>query len=353
MAFINQLEPDALLRHFRRHPPVGFAVKEGPEGIPLFAAPFDLLTTADDALHRRLARLPWYRYWSRLLRWRTGFVGTTVSEYAPLPATDPGRLAAALRRGAAHALTVVKDIPLDSPLLGTAANARSRAFVHACEREGFVMLEGQALAWVAIDFASTDAYLERLSASRRKNIRRKLRSRAVLDIDAVPTGTAFADPAVVGAFYALYLQVYAQSEIHFDLLSEDFFRAVLQDATGGGIVFVYRHAGRTIGWNLCYEHDGRLLDKYIGFAYPAAREHNLYVVSWMHNLEYALARGLRQYVAGWTDPEVKASLGASFHLTRHAVYARNPFVRMLLRRMAGHFESDRHWQERHEASRSP
>ncbi|WP_449424315.1 hypothetical protein [Rhodanobacter lindaniclasticus] len=35
--------------------------------------------------------------------------------------------------------------------------------------------------------------------------------------------------------------------------------------------------------------------------------------------------------------------------TRHAVYARNPLLRALLRRLGGHFESDRHWQAAAEA----
>jgi hypothetical protein len=36
--------------------------------------------------------------------------------------------------------------------------------------------------------------------------------------------------------------------------------------------------------------------------------------------------------------------------TRHAVYARNPLVRALLRRLGSHFESDRQWQTATEAT---
>lgn len=348
MPFISQLEPDALLAHFMAQPPIGFTVQLSPQGMPTFAAPFDLLTTADDALRRCIASLPLYRHWGRLLRWRTRFAGTTVSEYAPLPAdVAPAALARGLKAAYGHEcrLLVVKDIARDSPLLGAADNAHARAFAAACEREGYVLLEGQALAWVPIDFGSDDEYLARLSSGRRKNIRRKLRSRAGLGIEAVRTGDArFDDAATLAEFHALFDNVYAQSEIHFDRLSAAFFRAVLQDADSGGVVFVYRHAGQMIGWNLCYEHGGKLIDKYVGFAYPQAREHNLYFVSWMHNLDYARRRGLTHYVAGWTDPEVKAFLGAHMTFTRHAVYARNPLLRMLLRRLGSHFESDRRWQ---------
>ncbi len=354
MSFIAQLEPDALLTHFMSHPPIGFGVEMSPQGMPCFVAPFDLLTTADDDLRRRVAALPLYRWWGRALRWRTRFAGTTVSEYAPLPRNvSPVALAQGLK--AAYAsdckLLIVKDIAQDSPLLSDADNAQASAFASACEAEGYVLLEGQALAWVPIDFASGDEYLSRLSSGRRKNIRRKLRSRADLDIEIVRTGDArFDDEATLRAFYTLFDNVYAQSEIHFDRLSEDFFRALLRDAQSNGVVFVYRHAGQMIGWNLCYEEGGKLIDKYIGFAYPQAREHNLYFVSWMHNLDYARQRGLTHYVAGWTDPQVKSFLGARMTFTRHAVYARNPLLRALLRRLGSHFESDRQWQAATEAA---
>ena len=348
MPFIAQLEPDALLGAFMAHPPAGFAAGHSAQGMPVFVAPFDLLTTADDTLRRRIAGLPGYRRWGRLLRWRTRFAGTTVSEYAPLPSTvAPAALAQGLKAayGRECRLLIVKDIEQDSPLLGAADNAYARAFASACAAAGFVLLEGQALAWVPIDFGSNDEYLARLSSGRRKNIRRKLRSLAELQIEAVPTGDMrFRDEATLAAFQALFDNVYAQSEIHFDRLDAAFFRAVLQDGGSGGVVFVYRHAGEMIGWNLCYEHAGKLVDKYVGFAYPQAREHNLYFVSWMHNLDYARRRGLSHYVAGWTDPEVKAFLGARMTFTRHAVYARNPLLRALLRRLGHHFESDRNWQ---------
>jgi len=248
-------------------------------------------------------------------------------------------------------LTIVKDLPQDSPLLPDADNAHARALAQALADAGFILVEGQALAHVPIDFSSLDEYLARLSRSRRQNLRRKLRSRAQLQVQRIPTGAAFADDVCVDAYYALFDAVYAQSEIHFDKLTRDFFAALLRDAGNGGTVFEYRALqddgtpGALLGWNLCFEHGGKLIDKYIGLSYPAAREANLYFVSWMVNLEYAIERGLSHYVAGWTDPEVKAQLGASFTFTQHAVFIRNPLLRALGRRFAGHFESDRQWSE--------
>lgn len=345
MAFVNQLEPDALLGHFERHPPAGFSPIRAADGSPLFVAPFDLMTTADDALRRRVAGVPFASLLKRLLTPRTCFAGTTVSEYSLFAVdSDPVAVAAgwAMSFGREHSLLIVKDLAVDSPLTSLRDRAWTQRFVDAAREHGYILVEGQALAYVPIDFTSIDDYLGRLSASRRKNLRRKLRSRERMQVATVPTGEAFASDATVDAFYALFENVYAQSEVHFDKLSRAFFAAVLRDP--GGHVFTYRVDGELIGWNLCYERDGKLLDKYVGFAYPASRELDLYFVSWFVNLEFALARGLRFYVAGWTDPAVKASLGARFHLTRHAVFVRQPLLRAVLRRFAHRFEADSQWE---------
>jgi hypothetical protein len=350
----NQLEPAGLLRAAAAHPPEGFvplALPDGGPQAPAFAAPFDLLTTLDAPLRRRLRGLPLFSAWGRLLHWRTAFVGSTVSEYLLLPrGLQPGALQALPHCWAAawstgHALLVAKDIPQRSPLLSDDENTQAEALTAACTAAGYLLLEGQALAHVPIDFDSTDTYLQRLSSSRRKNLRRKLRSREQLLVRAVPTGSAcFDDDAVVDAHYVLYLAVHAQSELHFDRLTRGFFAQLLRDRTSGGIVFSYtlrsNPDGPLLGWNLCFESRGMLIDKYIGLAYPHARDHDLYFVSWFVNLEHALQRGLTHYVAGWTDPEVKAQLGAQFTFTRHAVYIANPLLRALGRRLARFFEAD-------------
>ncbi|WP_018609290.1 GNAT family N-acetyltransferase [Uliginosibacterium gangwonense] len=346
---LNGLEPDALLQHFTHHPPKGFEAFVLPEGVHGFYADFDILTTADDAVQRKLAKLPGGKWLRRLLYLRTCFIGTTASEYAPLPEQiKPSllveRILATWQRRSM--LLIVKDVPEASPLLSAQANRYAEDFIAASLAKGFFMVDGQALAYVPIDFASQDEYLARLSSGRRRDIRRKLKARAALRLEVLDTGCErLKDAALLDELYAQYLEVYAQSEIHFDLLSPEFFRAVLQDATIDGRLFLYWHEEKIIGHNLCFVYNGMLVDKYVGFRYPVARDCNLYFVSWMENLNYALANGLSHYIAGWTDPQIKAYLGASFTFTRHAVYVRNAILRSILRRLSGLFESDRKWFE--------
>lgn len=348
----NQLEPNGLIRHFMSHPPDGFVAVDG--DAPAFVTRFNLLTTAEPRVRKWIEALPLAHRWRRYLSPETFFVGTTVSEYALLPeSVPPEQLVAGLLAAQAdrYPFLIIKDIPTDAVLVGESAVAHSRRLAGACRRLEFVLVEGQALAYVPIDFATVEEYLARLSRPRRRDLRRKLRSTADLEIETVPAGDArFRDEAFLRELYQLYLNVYQQSEIRFDRLTPEFFRAVLQDGDSKGIVFLYRASGRLVGYNLCFVSRGMLVDKYVGFAYPQARDHNLYAVSWFRNLEYALAQGLRYYVAGWTDPEIKRQLGARFTLTRHAVYVRNPVLRRLLMLFKRLFESDHRWQASHDRS---
>jgi len=343
----NLIEPPALIGHFMAHPPEGFPAFEV-GGVPAFSTNFDLLTTMEPEDRRKLEALPLHGLWRKLLRPHACFIGATVSEYGLLPThqTPDAFVSDLLQTARDYPFLIVKDVPSDPVLVGEHAHGYVQQFVTASQRAGFVMVEGQALAYVPIDFTTTDEFLARMSRSRRKNITRKLKEAAAVEVETIATGDVrYLDEGVLAEYYALYQNVYDQSEIHFDLLTPQFFRAVLQDAASGGVVFAYKVDGKLIGYNLCFVHNGMLLDKYVGFSYPAAREYNLYFVSWLHNLQFALDQGLTHYVAGWTDPEVKRQLGASFTFTRHAVYIRNPLIRYALRPFKRFFESDSQWHD--------
>lgn len=380
--YLNLLEPPFLIEAFLTDPPAGFrplkirleksirlekpirseASTEQKEPaassdpfLPAFATPFDLLTTLDEAVKRPLRRSPFFHFFERALRLPALFAGTTVSEYLPSPSAfiEFDLLISRLLREMARArarLLIFKDIPLHSPLLSEEENRTAERLLESCRRKGFSILSGQALAYLPIDFDSIDGYLARQSYGRRKNLRRKLKSRASVEIEEVRTGDpAFSDEKV-RLLYDLYLNVYHQSEIHFDQLTLPFFSSILRNPEGEGVLFIYRSRNRIIGYNLCFIYKGNLIDKYVGFLYPEAREANLYFLSWFHNLDFALKHRLKFYIAGWTDPEVKAFLGAHFTFTQHAVYFSNPALRLLLKMFAPLFESDRNRIEKQPSS---
>jgi uncharacterized protein len=345
MKYINQLEPNELIDNFLTHPPQDFSAWLSEDGVPVFSAKFDLLTTADDNFKNKIEKLPFSKKWRHWLQPKTCFVGSTVSENALLTNdVDANELANNLKKAYAkqYPFMIIKDIPSASPLLSKKDNQYSTQFISALKEQGFIEVEGQALAWVPIDFKDLDEVLSRFSYSRRKNFRRKLRSREKLSIKVLHSGDeSFFNDAVLDEYYQLYLNVYQQSEVHFDLLTKPFFTQLLQSKTRNAHIVTYYDDDQLVGYNICFVVNNMLVDKYIGMVYPKARELNLYYVSWFFNLEYALQQGFSHYIAGWTDPEVKASLGASFTLSKHLVYIRNPLLRVILRKFIGHFESDK------------
>ena len=349
--FLNSLEPPGLIQHFLHCPPEGFETVVSAIGQPGFRVKFALLTTVDAGTLRFVNTLPGAGLVRQILTWRTLFWGTTVTEYLPVPSQIDGpasveSMLTTWRRSSR--LCVLKDIPNQSPLLTEAERIAAAELIDACKKKGFILIAGQALAYIPIDFESVDEYLSRLSSSRRKNIRRKMRARADIQIEMMNTGSErLNNVEFLNELYELYLNVYWQSEIHFDKLSAEFISAIFKDNSLGGHLFLYYSAGQLIGFNLCFIHNSMLIDKYIGFRYPAAREHNLYFISWMENLAFALSRKLRYYVAGWTDPKIKAYLGAKFTFTQHAVYVRNPLLRRILSKLSRHFEHDKAWFEEH------
>jgi predicted N-acyltransferase len=340
----NMLEPPELVDIFLRFPPENFACGLNTAGLPVFHTDFDILTTLEAGARAKLRRVPLYAVWAKRLRFAACFAGTTVTEYAPVPAalsTEHFLDNILNEHCKQQTLTILKDLPEASPLLSAEENAFTEKLAQEATRKGFMQVRGQALAYLPIDFRSVEEYLLHLSPGRRKDLRRKMKMRNALEIDILQLGDKrFADQRLLDEFYALYLEVFRQSEVHFDLLGADFFTALLQSRAMDGVVFCYKSGQRLVGYNICLIHQNGLVDKYIGFRYPLARELNLYFISWLVNLEFALENRLTVYISGWTDPEVKAALGARFTFTRHLVWVNNPLLRAVLSPLRHFFEAD-------------
>jgi len=345
----NGLEPAALVDLFQEFPPERFVAWHNNTGTPGFTAPFNLLTTVPE-LRQRIAGWLGGKRLERWLTWNTAFLGSTLSEFARIPAQVSASELATLfaqSEGQRHTMAIIKDIPDDCPLLSEQENQWSQRLLQACVDQRYAIVDGLALAYVPIDFTCEDDYLQRMSKSRRKNIKRKLKSREEVDIVHKASGDAcFQCPELVDEYYAMYLAVYERSDLHFDRLTRPFFEALLTRKIPGSLIVEYRHQGVLAAFNICFMHGGNLIDKYVGFKYPLARELNLYFVSWMVNLDIALSTGCKYFIAGCACPEIKATLGARFSMTRHAVYSRHAVLRTFLRSFGGAFEMDREWHDK-------
>lgn len=347
----NSLEPRSLVDAFLRYPPENFKIKRiefDEQEVYGFFADLDLFTTVDEKIKTFVDKLRLFKPFDYIIRkfltFNTLFIGTTVSEYSLFPdsmnlSEFKNKLLSVFQKSGSQFL-VVKDLPYESPLLSNDENVFSKEMISYLENNGFIILTGQALAYLPADFDSMEEYLKKFSSNRRNNFRRKMKAAANLYLQEFNTGDSYFTDEMAAILYNLYLNVYNNSYIHFDKLTLSFFKHILQD-TYDGKVFIYSDNNKIIGFNLCYVMNDFLVDKYRGYLYPESRDFKLFFNQFFDGIKYCLSNGLKTYIMGWTAPEVKAQLKCEFTYTYHAVYIKNPVLRAVLTRFKSCFETDK------------
>ena len=182
-------------------------------------------------------------------------------------------------------------------------------------------------ARLPITFASVDEYLQGLSKSTRKDLRRKLKSAEEIEIVHSTEPGEWLD-----RMHQLYLGTVERAELSLGIQRKEYFRRVCAEVPGAHYVLYFKE-GQLIGFNLLVEQGGMLIDKYFCMDAEAGRELNLYFVSWMENVKYCCEKKLTVYHAGPGAEGTKARFGAEFvpsiTMFRHRIGA----VHAVLKRM--------------------
>jgi hypothetical protein len=203
---------------------------------------------------------------------------------------------------------------------------------------GFASIASLPLA--VLDVPTTEAdYLAALSSATRKDVRRKLRGagRVAVEVTHDIAGVAAEIEALYGETRALSRFDYGELEE----LPPGYFPSVAR-ALGEDAAFVlYRVDGRLAAFNLLLLSEDRVIDKFLGMRYPLAREHDLYVLSWMTNLRLCLERGARRLQTGQTAYAPKLRLGSRLEPAEVWFRHRNPAVNALMRLLAPLLAFDR------------
>ncbi|MBS0211900.1 MAG: GNAT family N-acetyltransferase [Proteobacteria bacterium] len=194
-------------------------------------------------------------------------------------------------------LFAVKDLPDDaatSPLRG------------ALLARGLRRQSGLATASLDLPHGELDDYLAGLSRATRRDLRRKWRSREQLRVERRTTLDGIREQVV-----GLYRQTLSRAAMRLEELPGAWFDQVLERLHGRAACVCYWLGERLVAFNLVL-HDGqRLIDKYIGMDYAVARELNLYYVSWLENVRYAIEHGIPMYQSGQGLAEEKQRLGCT------------------------------------------
>jgi predicted N-acyltransferase len=172
----------------------------------------------------------------------------------------------------------------------------------------FTRVTSLPVAVLDLGFKSEEAYLASLSSATRKDIRRKLKAAQQVRVERRSTIAGIEQEIV-----ALYDETRHQSEFDygdFEKLSPDYFCDVLGNLGDRSVVMLYWLGEQLIGFNLLLIGADRVIDKFIGMRYPLAREHNLYVLSWMTNVRFCLERGITKLQTGQTAYAAKLRFGS-------------------------------------------
>lgn len=302
---------------------------------PGFLTEYRLDTTVQGPIRRLTSAL--YAVAPGLLTLKLASLGSPVTETASLglrPDTpDHPSLCGALYRGLEqHArrkgvrLLAVKDIP------GAATDARI-----AARRSKLNPMSSLPTAVLRLEgLASEDDYWASLSHATRKDLRRKLKkSRATVERvrDVAPHAQTID---------RLYTATRDRAEMQFEDLNWRYFQAVVDRLGDAAALFLYTVDGEAIAFNLLVGRDGVWVDKYF-CADARGPDHNLYFVSWIHNVRFVLGERGRRLVAGQAAYDAKLRLGCGLEPTtiffRHTLPPVNA-VLALASRFVGVEETD-------------
>jgi GNAT acetyltransferase-like protein len=179
-------------------------------------------------------------------------------------------------------LVVLKDFP-----------AKYRPALETFSSNGYARIPSMPMTRLALDYHDWDEYFRTLSKATRKDLRRKFRKaeRAPkIDVEIVNDVTHCVDE-----IYPLYLQVHERSQLKFEMLTKDYFRAISKRMPDRTRFFIWRQSGRIVAFSFCLVCDDAIYDECIGLDYSVALDLHLYFYTLRDIVSWALQQRLKYY----------------------------------------------------------
>lgn len=173
---------------------------------------------------------------------------------------------------------------------------------------GFSRIASLPVCVLDLPFKSEAEYVQSLSANNRSTLRRKLKTRAKVDIEIVRS-----IEGLENEIFELYEATRKNSRFDygdFEQLSPDYFRRVTQNLGDKQACILCRVDGRLLAYKLMFIEPDRIIDKFWGMQYPVGRDYNLFFVAWMEGVKFALQHGATRYQSGQTAYAQKVKLGS-------------------------------------------
>ncbi|HEX3421194.1 MAG TPA: GNAT family N-acetyltransferase [Candidatus Udaeobacter sp.] len=192
-------------------------------------------------------------------------------------------------------LVVFKDFP-----------ANYRSALGSLVSNDYARIPSMPMTRLPLTYANWDEYFHTLSKATRKDLRRKFRKTeraATIEMEVVNDVTPFVDE-----IYPLYLAVHERSQLKFETLTKDYFRAVGQRMPEHARFFLWRQQGKIIAFSFCLVCGNAIYDECIGLDYSVALDLHLYFYTLRDIISWALQQGLKYYYSNPLNYEPKLHL---------------------------------------------
>lgn len=297
--------------------------------IPFFVMNFSLDTLIAPPLHRIAAKL------KNLFKLKILFFGSPTCEEFYLGISKSEELEAIFN----PALEKISEFCRQNKIKGVVFNNLSEKNKHLAgylKRKGFFTMETLPSTVIKIEADSLAGYINGLSRNMRKDLKQKLKKSAGRAKLTTELRTDILD--ICDDIYKLYLNNFDESEVHFEILTSEFFRNICANMPGIARFFITYDGNKIVAFNLCLVKKDLCIDKFIGFDLQVAHEYHLYFTTLCHNIDWCIKNGIRFYQPGATDYHPKMRLGAKLIPLYVYVKAFNPALNSFFRLIAGFIE---------------
>jgi len=244
------------------------------------------------------------KVWPRFMRTRVLMVGCVAGE---------GHLDGEGTRDCDNAQVLSSSIADHARALGARIvvlkefPARYRSTLGCFLRAGFTRVPSMPMTRLCIDYPSFEDYMQRaLNSATRRKLRKKFHAAersSPIQLSVVDDVTP-----VIAQVYPLYLQVYQRSMLHFEKLTEAYFRELGRRMSDKVRFFVWRQEGRIVGFAACMLHGDALYAEYIGLDYAVALDLHIYHYAVRDMIRWAIANGYKWFHSSGLNYDPKLHL---------------------------------------------
>ena len=290
--------------------------------LPFFILDFSLAMLAPKFLHKIAAA---FKHWLKI---KVIFLGSPTTEGFSMGLVANEDPTAILD----EAMQKLESFSKEERIAGMAfynLSPKDLKLAEYLKRNKFLKMATLPTTMINIEAGSLEEYIQKLGKNTRKDLRKKLRHSQ--ELCGLKTELREEITDIIDNVYELYLNNFNDADVHFEVLTRDFFLNICRNMPGIAKYFITYDKGKIVAFNLCLVKNGVFIDKFIGFDYTVAHKYHLYYTTFCHNIDWCIENGLKIYQPGFSDYHPKVRLGAKLIPLDIFVKTSSPWLNLSLK----------------------